>query len=60
MIRFVLNLFGLLFIQAALMGHCHSGSGDMFTRFGDGLRDAVAFDTGLVRRIENLFRGTGG
>lgn len=60
MIRFVLCLLGLLFIQAGVMGHMHSASGDVFACFGDGLRAAVAFDSGLVVRLKNLFTGVEG
>lgn len=58
MIRFILCLFGLLFIQAAIMGQMQPKSGDVFTSFGDGLRAAVAYDTGLVQNVEGLFTGS--
>lgn len=58
MIRFVLSLFGVLFIQAALMGHLQSTSGDVFTAFGDGLRVAVRYDTGLLHHVTSIFTGS--
>ncbi len=57
MIRFFLCLLGLLLIQAGVMGHMNSTSGDVFTSFGDGLREAVTFDTNLVNRIRGLVTG---
>ena len=59
MIRFFLCLLGLLFIQAGVMGHLNSTSGDVFTSFGDGLREAVAFDTNLVNRVKSLVMNNG-
>ncbi|MGY6258856.1 hypothetical protein [Paraburkholderia xenovorans] len=54
MIRFFLCLLGLLFIQAGVMGHMSSTSADVFTSFGDGLREAVTFDTNLINRVKSL------
>lgn len=51
MIRFVLCLLGLLFIQACVMGQLSNGSsGDFFSNFGTGLRESVEFDTSYFRR----------
>lgn len=54
MIRFFLCLLGLLFIQAGVMGRMNSTSADVFTNFGDGLREAVTFDTNLINRVKSL------
>jgi hypothetical protein len=55
MIRFVLCLLGLLFIQAGVMGQLSNGNtGDFFSNFGTGLRQSVQLDTAYVRRAASF------
>jgi hypothetical protein len=61
MIRFVLCLLGLLFIQAGVMGQLSNGhAGDFFSNFGSGLRLSVEYDTAYVRRAASFVSVGGG